>query len=197
MWEIVTLAVASKPERLQAHKASLREVGLKPTFIHYGPEPVNGDGYPSRGARGCAEGHGQILSKYGPGVLVLEDDAVARAGTRWDLNCFLDELPENWEALWLGGQHHKPPEQISTHVVRCVDVYRTHAYVIRSKELADYLAVLTEIPGHVDLTWRSILHQAVVYAPSQWLFGQGAGQSTVWDRQEPERWFDFEGAPCR
>ncbi len=79
------------------------------------------------GAYGCYDSHRRLWEAGGEGpILILEDDAIFHE----DFTLTLD-APDDWEILWLGGQHHTLPIPVDDYWARPTVMYRTHAYVVR------------------------------------------------------------------
>lgn len=126
-------------------------------------------------------------------TLVLEDDVVLAPGWQQRLEQARADLPADWDLLYLGGQHARPPEGQGP-VVRCRATHRTHATVVRHASVPRLLA-LTEtatpqveyVDAQLAALTRDDLLQA--YAVQPWLAGQAAGWSDITHRDEPERWW--------
>ncbi len=155
--------------------------------------------YPSNwksnhGAWGCYLSHLRILEmaieRELDSILVLEDDAVFCKTFSMDVRSFFAELPEDWELIYLGGQHIELhlglPEKVSTWVYRPFNTNRTHAYAIRGREaLRRIHSYLSEPKNwtenhHVDhfLGAYQKSHDRV-YVPMDWLVAQDDGLSDV------------------
>lgn len=155
--------------------------------------------YPSNwkskhGAWGCYLSHLRILEvaieRELDSILVLEDDAVFCKTFSKDVRSFFAELPEDWELIYLGGQHIELhlglPEKVSTWVYRPFNTNRTHAYAIRGREaLRRIHSYLSEPKNwtenhHVDhfLGAYQKSHDRV-YVPMDWLVAQDDGLSDV------------------
>jgi hypothetical protein len=149
-------------------------------------------------------------------VLVFEDDAVFSPDFNERLTAFLDAVPDDWDQVYLGGQHLVTsklklwPMPVNTQVLRGRHVNRTHAYAIRAP-------MLDEVYRRFAAPWASTrpdmfhvdhqlcdLHRQFdrqaqcydwnVYCPRQWLVGQAEGISDV-KLGTPQRehwWNEFE-----
>jgi glycosyl transferase family 25 len=71
----------------------------------------------SRGAYGCLRSHLAVLENardHGkPSVLIFEDDAVFDPQLNTKFPAFAEQLPEDWDMVYFGGLHGKPPREPS------------------------------------------------------------------------------------
>lgn len=156
------------------------------------------------GAWGCYQSHLQVLvnSLYDPNIqsyVVFEDDACFKRNPVY-LTDVLNDLPEDWEMLYLGGQllftDAHPPERVSRHVYRPYNVNRTHAFAVNGKpamqKLYDWL---TKEPfhkeHHIDHHLGRLHEQRGinVYCPSYWIVGQSASTSSINGRYHETTYF--------
>jgi GR25 family glycosyltransferase involved in LPS biosynthesis len=156
-------------------------------------------------AWGCYRSHARILENCLlagiESVLVLEDDAVFSDDFTTQVSVFLEQVPEDWEMLYLGGQHLDavtiPPRQINRWVYQPYNVNRTHAFAVRGKVFMQRLyRHLHEWddwePGHHLDHHLGRLHQERthrIYAPKHWLVGQAAGNSDIAGRDSKQRFW--------
>lgn len=174
------------------------------------------------GAWGCLRSHHRVwedaLNDGLGSVLVFEDDAIFDRQFNVRLLDFLNSVPDDWDQLYLGGQHLGVdglwPEQVSEQVIRGRYVNRTHAYAIRREMMqAAYSRFLTRWDSqdprmfHLDhqlcqmhRAWDRELacHIWNIYCPRKWLVGQASEVSDVKQgRPQMEHWWnDFEVKPC-
>jgi hypothetical protein len=160
-----------------------------------------------RGAWGCHRTMVGILeTALADGVermLVLEDDVCFVSDLRERAARFLAAVPDDWDQIYLGGQHlvRRPARHtvVNAEVVRPFDVNRGHAFGVRRRFLAPlhrHLADLTEharFPRlHVDHRMGQ-LHRTgrfEIYAPVRWLAGQVEGRSDISERWVPQRFWN-------
>ncbi|MBR6435594.1 MAG: hypothetical protein IKS45_03730 [Thermoguttaceae bacterium] len=130
-----------------------------------------------------------LASKADDLIYIFEDDVCFCDGFADKLNAFLGEVPDDWDVLYLGGEHfvkqYYNPVQVSPNVLRAYSMIRTHAMIARPEtagKIRDWLA---------DGPW-GVLHiadnrmaqfmmepQNKVYCPIKFICGQrGAEKST-------------------
>jgi len=98
------------------------------------------------GAWGCYQTHLRILEDAlldnVERLLILEDDALFVPDLDGRAHAFLRHIPANWDQLYFGGEHMLHPVLLNTHVLRCVQVHRTHAHALQRRFIQkayDYL----------------------------------------------------------
>jgi GR25 family glycosyltransferase involved in LPS biosynthesis len=191
----------TRPDRLTKALAQCEQAGIKPTVF----EATNGRTLPlptgwrdGPGAYGCSLSHRGVLrhciEQKHEVALILEDDVTFVDGYGPKFWNMMFHVPDNWDAIMLGGQHIKEPQHVNEHVVRAVRVARTHAYLIRLSYMPTLLNIWNTEMGHVDHTWRNHMTDAGVnvYCPVKWLAGQAAGHSDINGRDLPERYWHAE-----
>ena len=159
---------------------------------------------PGKGAWGCMRSHVGILEEclnaQVRSVLVLEDDALFPPDFTRQVRTFLEYLPDDWQLIYLGGQHLKfreePPIRINDWVYQPYNVNRSHAYAVRGEMIKIVYSHLAETKSwnevhHLDHHMGQ-LHQRRehrIYTPREWLVGQMAGVSTIARREFPDRFW--------
>lgn len=190
-----------RPDRLAAALATIREHDW-PFRAPEVFEAIDGNlvlapaGWKSGGgAWGCRCSHVAILHRciregIEP-VLVLEDDIALRSTFRHDCEQFFRDVPDDWECLMLGGQHHRTPRPVKPGIVRCRDCQRTHAYAIRGKFLRDLHAQWSSPKQlvHIDWTFGPMQANYRTYAPDPFLFGQTRDWSDICGRTNPAKFW--------
>ncbi|MFL5330009.1 MAG: glycosyltransferase family 25 protein [Gemmataceae bacterium] len=152
----------------------------------------------SAGAWGCYRSHLRIieecLNSGIESVLIFEDDAIFPENLASETQTFMQNLPDDWQMIYLGGQllreGFRPPERINEWVYKPYNVNRTHAYAVRGKEMLSvlYKHLLSNnwYPRHHIDHHYGRLHQAgqyQVYVPRHWIVGQLGGPSDVSNQQ--------------
>lgn len=162
---------------------------------------------PGKAAWGCYWSHLRIIEEQireqHEAVLIMEDDACFAPDFTEQALEFLKHVPDDWDMLYLGGQHLKQkqrmPERVNDHVLRPFNVNRLHGYAVRLKAAPVLWTHLTDWEDwrkrprqHVDHR-LGILHEqrrVRVYTPHRWLIGQGASKSDIMNRVMGERFWN-------
>jgi GR25 family glycosyltransferase involved in LPS biosynthesis len=88
------------------------------------------------GAYGCLLSHVQVVREArdagASSVLILEDDVVFDPQFKEKFASFIQELPADWDMLFLGALHKDEPVVVSEHVARITKANSTFAYAIRN-----------------------------------------------------------------
>lgn len=88
------------------------------------------------GAYGCLLSHVQVVREArdagASSVLIFEDDAVFDPQFKDKFSSFIEELPSDWDMLFLGALHKDEPVKISEHISRITRANSTFAYAIRN-----------------------------------------------------------------
>ena len=147
------------------------------------------------GAWGCYKAHLRILedclSNEINSVLILEDDAVCVDSFAEKVKSFWKHLPEDWEMVYLGGQHIQEniglPRKINDWVYHPFNVNRCHCYGLRGRRMLERAYkhlnnfVDWKVPHHVD-HYLGELHKQMktgLYVPKEWLVAQSEGKSDI------------------
>lgn len=130
-------------------------------------------------------------------TLVLEDDAIFRPAWREILDATVANLPDDWDLLYLGGEHLFRPIDMGNGLAKCKFTFRTHAIYVRQASVERMLALTWPAMQHWDMRLAYAMKSDGVhaYAMSPWVAGQAAGISDISRMNEPERWWDWTGPP--
>jgi glycosyl transferase, family 25 len=90
----------------------------------------------TRGAYGCLLSHVRVVREArdagAASILIFEDDAVLDPQFKEKFAAFIQELPADWDMLFLGALHKDEPVRISEHIGRVTKANSTFAYAIRN-----------------------------------------------------------------
>jgi GR25 family glycosyltransferase involved in LPS biosynthesis len=146
----------------------------------------------------------RCLSDAVDSVLLLEDDALFRPDFVAEATAWLRHVPENWQMLYLGGQHLASPRKLTDQLWVAQNVNRCHAWAVRGSMLAEVYHHLLPIPfaatrsgkaAHIDHQLGRLhakhyaAHDTAVLCPPRWLVGQAAGRSTIANRDVEDRFW--------
>ena len=102
------------------------------------------------GAWGCYQSHVRILEDAlldnVAKLLILEDDAVFVSNFAHHVGTFLDEVTDEWDHLYFGGEHILTPNSVSAGVYRCRQVHRTHAHALSGEFIRQAYEYLISYP---------------------------------------------------
>lgn len=156
----------------------------------------------SIGAWGCYQSHLSILEMCSKDaidvVAIFEDDACPCDDIHEKLLPALDNVPDDWDMLYLGGQlldkKNNPPHQVNKHWSLAHNVNRMHAYVIRQPALdiaIKHLYYPERWTGrkHCDHRLGELHAHMNVYVPPISIFGQRAGKSDINAVRWPKRFW--------
>jgi|TARA_R110002167_G_scaffold102250_2_gene265420 hypothetical protein len=163
------------------------------------------------GAWGCLQTHVRIAQQaWLDGVanyIVFEDDIIFDSEFEQRLAEFMEALPENWDQIYLGGQHRAAPRHVCDEVYEAKRINRTHCFALKRDTIPDFLNHVTDYGDHIESGYpKHIDHRLedahksrrwVTYTPSWWLVGQGENNSMVNGRQHPDKWWDYNPAFSR
>jgi hypothetical protein len=153
------------------------------------------------GAWGCLQSHIRALQDAWQSgdekTLIIEDDAILDANGFDYFQVLINNCPDDWAQMYLGGQHqHQPEIEDGYFIGRSVN--RTHAYAVQRHAIPKILQHIQHYPDYG--TWRHVDHQLElahmrkdwkVVCPVWWLFGQGENKSGINGRSHPDKWWDW------
>lgn len=157
------------------------------------------------GAWGCLQTHIRIAQdewlRGGENYLVFEDDVVFGEDFEDRLEDFMSKIPENWDQIYLGGQHRRSPRWVNDAVYDARSVNRTHCFALKRDAIPEFLKHVTDFEDHIKSSFPKHIdhrledaHRArrwVTYSPSWWLVGQGENDSQINGRWHPDKWWDY------
>lgn len=150
-------------------------------------------------AWGCLQSHLRIIEQALMDrvnrLLILEDDVFFEKGFQRNVARFIDALPENWQQIYLGGQHlfqnEHPPVRINEEVIKPYNVNRTHAFALHRRGMLPVYQWLTDYVKHSEKPGHHVDHRLGelhatgkfhVYAPLRWIAGQVQSLSNITGR---------------
>lgn len=151
------------------------------------------------GAWGCFRSHSNIIENVimerevlGVGldsILIMEDDVEFIENPLALFNQFMEDVPSDWDQLYLGGQHRIAPiETEKEGILRGISVNRAHAYALNRKAYKKVYTHINYSPNYYGRKDHHFDHQLEiahrrqdwnVYCPPVWVAGQCAGKSDI------------------
>jgi hypothetical protein len=155
-------------------------------------------GWEHPGQFGCAMSHKKVLhyaveqqAKSRRPVLIMEDDVIFQEGFKEKIEKFLKEVPDNWEALMIGGRHPHAPLPVKPGIGRCQFTIETECYCVRGQFLLDVFNLVSNPDNRtpIDLILANIIRNYNAYCPIPSLAGQRANPSDIDGKVHPKtRW---------
>jgi len=146
-----------RQDRLDFITKQLESVGIKAGRVSavdgnlLDPDPKIGNGWNHKGVAGCALSHRKVIQmakdKGYKNFLVIEDDTVFCEDFLAKVLLFLDQVPDDWDMLYFGGNHLGALKSVNVNIGRCTHTLTTNMYAMKST-LYDY--VLKNISENVD-----------------------------------------------
>ena len=165
----VCINLDTRPDRWERINARFAEHGLR-NVVRF--PAVDGNEVPpswkhSPGAYGCLRSHlavvEQARDQSKDSVLIFEDDAVFDPQLNTRFAAFAKQLPGDWDMVLFGGLHGKPPQQVSTNVVRVTYTLSTYAYAMRHTIYDAFIDLNRRAATVLDENTRSLQDQFNCY----------------------------------
>lgn len=156
------------------------------------------------GSYGCYSSHYTIIKNCLQdsninNVLILEDDAIFCDNFNTLVGEFLSNLPNDWEMIYLGGQHIRKPKDtiINNSVGIGTNINRTHAYGVSRNGMIKLDKLLNlknwKSPNyHIDHQYGRLheLELITPYCSLPWLIGQRESLSNIANKTYNTRWWN-------
>ena len=166
------------------------------------------------GAWGCLMSHLHIVQNFltkhegkDGHLLIFEDDALFSDDFAQRLPKVLAEVGDDWDMLYLGGQHlhlntSKPWRcKTDVEVVNAYNVNRTHAFAVNRRFAVKFQQHIIHAPDYINYNFHAhidhqlgVLHergQHKIYAVDPWINGQAAGKSWTSGKETKDEWWQL------
>jgi GR25 family glycosyltransferase involved in LPS biosynthesis len=119
-------------------------------------------------------------------ILILEDDCYFTREVL-NINTYFDALPDDWDMLYLGGNHNthignSPPIVINEKIVKLHSTLTTHFVAINNHMYDVILARLSKFDNPIDVVYTGIQKLYNVYSTSKTIAKQLNGYSDIENR---------------
>ena len=108
------------------------------------------------GEDGCTQSHLAVIGAQTEfPFVVFEDDCIMLQPWTAVEMC-MKQLPNKWDALWLGANVKEPISKYSENLYRLCNAYALHAVIYNSKEMVDYILKYHNTPSgkNLDIFYR-------------------------------------------
>jgi len=117
-------------------------------------------------ALGCLLSHKAILERARdegmPNVMIIEDDLEARDSFQEESKKYLSSIPDDWDMVYLGGQHKTLPIKIAENVHRVTRVYGTHCILYRNTCYDKLISRIEQMKKPVDMYYADVIDEGLI-----------------------------------
>jgi GR25 family glycosyltransferase involved in LPS biosynthesis len=194
--KIFCINLKRRPDRLIQAMAEFEKFNVSVEFVEAVDGltlPMDVEGLPSkskdgrkisRGDLGCTYTHLKIVKLAKEQGLrnyfVFEDDVEFSPDFNEVFDVFFNQLPENWDMLYLGGNHTEGYEMITRNIAKIFHTYTTHAIGVKSSAYDSMIKVLSE-KEKVDICIAELHKSLNCYVTRPHLAFQRASFSDILD----------------
>ena len=203
---VVCISLKRREDRRRRLRKLIKESGFPfaaPKFMDAidggsGLIPVGNNFRSGGGAWGCRQSWVRVLEEaMTDGVeslLVLEDDAIWRPSIAEECEAFFEDVPSDWQIVFLGGQNMKPPANVAEGVGRTRNTQRTHAIGFRREGMRWLYRITASADRHIDhKIGAAMAGYNKAYEPIPFIIGQDATQSDISGRKDNARFWTAPG----
>jgi glycosyl transferase family 25 len=126
----------------------------------------------------CRASHIKALEMAEGNTLILEDDAVFMPNFLDNFNNFVDNLPSNWDIIYLGA-HIGTSEPVNSYMARGLITSSAHAYCINPKRITEILDIVRNTTDHIDVAYAKEHSRMKAYVAQPTLVKQKPGFSDI------------------
>lgn len=120
---------------------------------------INRSPFINQGALGLVQTYFKIFElikdKPTEEIILIEDDCVFSENFSENVNNFLNELPNDWNILYFGGNHNPslapPPSKFTEHVRKVHHTYSAHCVVMKTKVFFELIEILKTLRYQTDV----------------------------------------------
>lgn len=149
-------------------------------------EPENGANGLLKGEIGCMRSHYEIIKKAKEenlnSVFIMEDDIVLTNNFNTVFDNIIKQLPENWDFIYLGGNHIGGLEKITDNISKMKFTHTTHAVGIKNTMFYSILETLKQEYKQVDVYYAMMMQFCNAYVTRPHLAYQRDGFSYIQNR---------------
>ena len=152
-----------RPNRWEEGKSEIDKHGLtveRFSAIDGNPNSIKTNPGVTDGDVGCTLSHYNIIleakSNNLDKVLVLEDDVVFNDNLNSLFDEYINQVPDDWDMIYFGGNHVGGLTQINEHVSKVKHTYTTHAYAIKKTVFDHVIQLHGQGKKQVDVYYADI-----------------------------------------
>lgn len=146
-------------------------------------ESENGKNGLLKGEIGCMKSHYEIIKKASEenlkNVFILEDDAVLVDNFNEVFDKMINQVPDDWDFIYLGGNHVGGLDKISDNIYKMKFTYTTHAIGIKNTMFNSIIETLKKEEKQVDVYYAMMMQYCNAYVIKPHLSYQRDGFSYI------------------
>lgn len=164
-------------------------------------EGINGNLIPNNskiknGAYGLVQTYLKIYEDWkkteNENIIVIEDDCVFVPKFNERLESYMENVPEDWEILYFGGNHNyhmgAKTDQINEHCIKLNNTYSAHCVVIKNYVFEELINSLKNNPVEIDVMLASLQKKYNSYSPTKKLATQIPSYSDIENMEVDYNW---------
>lgn len=97
-------------------------------------------------------------------IVILEDDAMFIENFNDYFEIIYPQVPEDWDILYLGANHQKPPTLVAENVGKCIETWTTHAIVFKQSSYQIILEELYRLEHPIDVAFSKLFDRVNAYS---------------------------------
>lgn len=178
----------SRPDRWQQSSMLFQQLGIDVERIPAVQGTATNLNWPfplKAGAIGCSMSHLFAL-KYAKQLslknfLILEDDVEFVEDFNYKFDIVIDQVPSNWDILYLSGNHHLGPNlrQVAADIWQCEYTLATHSIAINHSVFDYFINTIIDLTKPCDVHYAESHRSFNAYVVQPHLTGQRSGFSDV------------------
>lgn len=193
---VVCINLDQRPDRWRRMKRRFDQLGFGPVVRFPAIDgtaqvPPAGWCY-SPGAYGCLLSHLAVVrmaqERGWPHLLILEDDVIFDPNFNARIGNQVRDLPDDWDALLLGGIHLGDPLPVTGELVRLTATISTFAYALHSRVYNAFLEIHQRARLPVDEGNKLLQAERQVYGVRPWLAWVEEDYSDIAERRVLHWW---------
>lgn len=121
-------------------------------------------------------------------VMIFEDDAVLARHFKINLEACINELPADWNMLYLGASHKETPIKITDRIYRLRKSFCSHGYLLNANMFDVMIESFIKLDQPCDCFYTVLQQQYKMYVCNPPLAWQRGGFSDIMQREMHYDW---------
>lgn len=115
-------------------------------------------------------------------IVIFEDDILFI--NRFDeyFEVIYQQVPDDWQMLYLGANHVIPPIMVTDNVGKCIKTFTTHAMVFKESVYDVVIEGISKLDGPIDIKYSEVFFKVNAYSFCPSIVFQRPSHSDIEDR---------------